>query len=171
MYFLYVSRSHKKILVHFLRVFPPENGWLTWPMVLFVVFTEIEDSILNFCKAHLLVCNHLINRSEDFGSGESLQKLRIESSISVNILFTVQQQVSAFWCKRSVWESSGVNFNIVLLLLFALTLFSRAPSSDKMNFLSESFTMRGWRSCKPNQTCVEDDLEKRNEGLCYHYGK
>ena len=83
MYFLYVSRSHKKILVHFLRVFPPENGWLTWPMVLFVVFTEIEDSILNFCKALLLVCNHLINRSEDFGSGESFQKLRIESSSSL----------------------------------------------------------------------------------------
>ena len=83
MYFLYVSRSHKKNLVHFLRVFPPENGWLTWPMVLFVVFTEIEDSILNFCKALLLVCNHLINRSEDFGSGESFQKLRIESSSSL----------------------------------------------------------------------------------------
>ena len=51
MYFLYVSRSHKKILVHFFRVFPPENGWLTWPMVLFVEFTRIEDwgSLLHCC--------------------------------------------------------------------------------------------------------------------------
>ena len=64
-------------------------------MVLFVVFTEIEDSILNFCKALLLVCNHLINRSEDFGSGESFHKLRIESSIleqksSISFIAAVQ---------------------------------------------------------------------------------
>ena len=79
---------------------PTENGWLTWPMVLFVVFTEIEDSILNFCKALLLVCNHLINRPEEFWLWRKLSKIE-DWILNSWILFTVIAVIIGYLHRKS----------------------------------------------------------------------